>query len=146
MASTKRESRILVVDDEPDLNLCYRLALEYAGFKVDAYIDSSEALSNFRPGFYDLIILDIKMPIMDGFTLYDALKEKDSKAKICFLTASEMFYERYRKSKYSSLEKDLFLRKPISNVAFSRRNNGFYGDVKTDSKEIGTIYFEIQYI
>jgi CheY-like chemotaxis protein len=62
-----------------------------------------------------LIILDIKMPIMDGFTLYDALKEKDSKAKICFLTASEMFYERYRKSKYSSLEKDLFLRKPISN-------------------------------
>lgn len=115
MASTKRESRILVVDDEPDLNLCYRLALEYAGFKVDAYIDSSEALSNFRPGFYDLIILDIKMPIMDGFTLYDALKEKDSKAKICFLTASEMFYERYRKSKYSSLEKDLFLRKPISN-------------------------------
>ena len=102
MASTKRESRILVVDDEPDLNLCYRLALEYAGFKVDAYIDSSEALSNFRPGFYDLIILDIKMPIMDGFTLYDALKEKDSKAKICFLTASEMFYERYRKSKYLS--------------------------------------------
>lgn len=115
MAPTKRESRILIVDDEPDLNLCYRLTLEYAGFKVDAYVDSSEALSNFRPGFYDLIILDIKMPVMDGFMLYDALKEKDNKAKICFLTASEMFYGRYRKSKYSSLEKDLFLRKPISN-------------------------------
>lgn len=82
---------------------------------MDAYVDSSEALSNFRPGFYDLIILDIKMPIMDGFMLYDALKEKDSTARICFLTASEMFYERNRKSKYNSLEKDLFLRKPISN-------------------------------
>jgi DNA-binding response OmpR family regulator len=60
MASTKRESRISVVDDEPDLNLCYRLTLEYAAFIVDAYVDSSEALLNFRPEFYDLIILDTK--------------------------------------------------------------------------------------
>jgi CheY-like chemotaxis protein len=55
------------------------------------------------------------MPIMDGFMLYDAIKEKDNKAKICFLTASEMFYERYRKSKYNPLQNDLFLPKPISN-------------------------------
>jgi DNA-binding response OmpR family regulator len=106
--------RILVVDDEPDLTLLYRLSLELAGFKVETYNDSSEALSNFRPGSYDLIILDIKMPVMDGFSLYEELKKKDSNAKICFLTAGEMYHQQYRLDKYNSLERNLFLRKPIS--------------------------------
>jgi DNA-binding response OmpR family regulator len=106
--------RILVVDDEPDLTLLYRLSLELAGFKVETYNDSSEALSNFRPGSYDLIILDIKMPVMDGFSLYEELKKKDSNAKICFLTAGEMYHQQYRLDKYNSLERNLFLREPIS--------------------------------
>ncbi len=105
---------VLIVDDEPDLTLLYRLSLELAGFKVETYNDSSEALSNFRPGSYDLIILDIKMPVMDGFSLYEELKKKDSNAKICFLTAGEMYHQQYRLDKYNSLERNLFLRKPIS--------------------------------
>jgi DNA-binding response OmpR family regulator len=108
------KNRVLIVDDEPDLTLLYRLSLELAGFKVETYNDSSEALSNFRPGSYDLIILDIKMPVMDGFSLYEELKKKDSNAKICFLTAGEMYHQQYRLDKYNSLERNLFLRKPIS--------------------------------
>lgn len=108
------KNRVLIVDDEPDLTLLYRLSLALAGFKVETYNDSSEALSNFRPGSYDLIILDIKMPVMDGFSLYEELKKKDSNAKICFLTAGEMYHQQYRLDKYNSLEKNLFLRKPIS--------------------------------
>jgi DNA-binding response OmpR family regulator len=109
------QKRILAVDDEPDLTKLCRLALEYYGFKVDTYNDSQEALSNFRPNYYDLVILDIKMPKMDGFELYDNLKKRDSNVKVCFLTASELYYEEFRKKEYSALDRNLFLRKPIDN-------------------------------
>ena len=109
------QKRILAVDDEPDLTMICSLALQYHGFKVDTFNDSQEALSNFKPDYYDLVILDIKMPNMDGFELYDEIKKKDDKVKICFLTASELYYEEFRKKEYSALDKNLFLKKPIDN-------------------------------
>ena len=109
------QKRILVVDDEPDLTMVCSLALQYHGFKVDTFNDSQEALSNFKPDYYDLVILDIKMPNMDGFELYEKIKKKDDKVKICFLTASESYYEEFRKKEYSALDKDLFIKKPIDN-------------------------------
>ena len=69
------------------------------GFKVDSFTDSISALDNYQINLYDLIILDIKMQKMDGFQLYTKIREKDPKAKICFLTASEMFYEKFRKAR-----------------------------------------------
>ena len=109
------QKRILAVDDEPDLTMICSLALQYHGFKVDTFNDSQEALSNFKPDYYDLVILDIKMPKMGGFELYDELKKKDSDAKICFLTASELYYKEFRKKEYHALDKNLFIRKPIDN-------------------------------
>jgi DNA-binding response OmpR family regulator len=109
------QKRILVVDDEPDLTRLCSLALKYYGFNVDTFNDSEEVLSNFKPDYYDLVILDIKMPKMDGFELYDELKKKDSDAKICFLTASELYYKEFRKKEYHALDKNLFIRKPIDN-------------------------------
>lgn len=109
------QKRILAVDDEPDLTMICSLALQYHGFKVDTFNDSQEALSNFKPDYYDLVILDIKMPKMDGFELYDKIKKKDDKVKICFLTASELYYEEFRIKEYSALDKNLFLKKPIDN-------------------------------
>src|ERR687893_451686 len=90
----QKQKKILAVDDEPDLTKLCSLALEYHGFKVDTFNDSQEALSNFRPNYYDLVILDIKMPEMDGFELY---------------------YEEFRKKEYTALDKNLFIRKPIDN-------------------------------
>ena len=107
--------RILVVDDEPDLTQVSTLALEYHGFKVDSFNDPQEALSKFKPGLYDLIILDIKMPKMDGFELYHEIKKKDNNAKVCFLTASELYYEEFRKKEYCALDRNLFIQKPIDN-------------------------------
>src|ERR671918_851523 len=109
------QQRILVVDDEPDLTKFCSLALEYYGFKVYTFNDPQEALSNYKPSYYDLVILDIKMPKMDGFQLYDEIKKKDQKAKLCFLTASELYYEEFRKKEYHALDKNLFIRKPIDN-------------------------------
>jgi DNA-binding response OmpR family regulator len=115
MGLPQQGKKILVVDDEPDLTMLSKLALEYHGFTVDTINDPQKALSNYRPGYYDLVILDINMPEMDGFQLYDEIKKKDHKAKICFLTASELYYEQFRKTEYSAIDKNLFLQKPIGN-------------------------------
>jgi YesN/AraC family two-component response regulator len=67
--------------------------------------------------FYDLVILDIKMPKMDGFQLYNKIKEKDPKAKICFLTATEIYYEKFRKLRTGlgkTIDEDYFIQKPIN--------------------------------
>lgn len=111
----QRQKRILIVDDEPDLTRLCSLALEYHKFTVETFNDSKEALSNFKPDYYDLVILDIKMPKMDGFELYEELKKKDNDVKVCFLTASELYYEEFRKKEYHALDRRLFIRKPIDN-------------------------------
>jgi DNA-binding response OmpR family regulator len=117
------QKKILVVDDEADLTMLSALALEYYGFKVDTFTDPQEALSNYKPGYYDLVILDIKMPKMDGFQLYDEIKKKDHKAKVCFLTASELYYEEFRKREYNAIDKNLFIRKPIENEELLKEVN-----------------------
>jgi DNA-binding response OmpR family regulator len=107
--------RIMVVDDESDLTLFYSMSLEYHGFIVDAFNDPRKALSNFKVNYYDLIVLDIKMPNMDGFELYKEIQKLDGKANVCFLTASELYYEEFRRKEYNAMDKDLFIRKPIGN-------------------------------
>jgi DNA-binding response OmpR family regulator len=77
------QKKILVVDDEADLTMLCRLALEHHGFKVDTFNDPEKALSNYKPGNYELVILGITMPKMDGFRLYDEIKKKDQIAKVC---------------------------------------------------------------
>jgi DNA-binding response OmpR family regulator len=116
-------NKILIVDDEPDLTQVYSLVLEYHGFKVDSFNDPQEALSKFEPGLYDLVILDIKMPKMDGFELHHEIKKKDNDSKVCFLTASELYYEEFRKKGYSALDRNLFLRKLIENEELVKEIN-----------------------
>jgi len=117
------KKRICFVDDEPDIILLCKIVLEEAGFEVYTFTDSISALNNFKPNFYDLIVLDIKMPNMDGFELCKKIKKIDQKIKVCFLTASEMYYENFRKKDPERLDKDLFLRKPIENDELIKRVN-----------------------
>ena len=116
-------NRILIVDDEPDLTKICVLALEHYGYKVDAVNDPQEALSKYKPGTHDLVILDIKMPKMDGFELYREIKKKDNKAKVCFLTASELYYKEFREKEFRSLDRNLFIRKPINNEELAKEIN-----------------------
>jgi DNA-binding response OmpR family regulator len=125
MVGRKTRRRTLVVDDEPDLTTLFQIALEGTGFEVQT---SALALSEFKPGSFDLVILDIKMPKMDGFELYRELKKKDSGVKVFFLTASEMYYEEYRKDEYDSMDKDLFIQKPFSIEALVERINKILAD------------------
>jgi DNA-binding response OmpR family regulator len=115
LASQGTKRRILVVDDEPDITFTLQVGLEDGGFDVDAFIDPELVLSNFKPGLYDLVLIDIMMPKMDGFVFYERLKSVDPGVKVCFLTASEMYREEIREEmEHSILNKDLFLQKPIS--------------------------------
>jgi DNA-binding response OmpR family regulator len=106
--------RILVVDDEPDVNITLRNVLEKNGFVVDSYENPFVALDNFKPHYYDLLILDIKMPQMSGFSFYREIKKLDKDLKICFLTAGEISYGSYSDI-FSSLPANCFIRKPITN-------------------------------
>jgi DNA-binding response OmpR family regulator len=123
MGNNESKRRILAVDDEPDLTMLCRMSLEHYGFEVDTFNDPQEALSKFKPGSYDLVILDIKMPKMDGFELYHKIKKKDINANICFLTASELYYEEFRKKEYYALDKSMFIRKPIDNEELVKEVN-----------------------
>ncbi|MGH9977156.1 MAG: response regulator [Nitrososphaeraceae archaeon] len=115
MDEWKKGKQIMVVDDESDLTVFYKISLEYYGFVVDTFNDPKEALSSFKSNNYDLVILDIKMPDMDGFELYREIKEMDPTVKDCFLTASELYHEENRDKEYSTLSNELFIRKPIEN-------------------------------
>jgi two-component system response regulator ChvI len=121
----KNKRKILLVDDEPDIIYSIKRLLEDNGFVVDSYTDPTLALSNFKPGLYDLLLLDIKMPKMSGLDLYQKMKEIDnSNVKICFLTASELFYEEYRRlDAYPSLDKAYFIQKPFRSEELIRKIN-----------------------
>ncbi len=114
----------MIVDDESDMNLLFKMVLEENGFKVDSFTDPLLALENFKEqdGMYDMIILDIKMPEMNGFELYRQLKKIDDKAKVCFLTAGEMYHGVYTDI-FNSLDAKYFIRKPIDNEELIKRVN-----------------------
>ena len=108
--------KILLVDNEVDITYALTNALENYGFNIEAFNDPILALNSYHSNFYDLVILDIKMPKMDGFELYNKIREKDPQVKICFLTASELFYEEFRKARFLLSEKigeEYFIQKPI---------------------------------
>jgi DNA-binding response OmpR family regulator len=114
----------LLVDDEPDIIHSVEMILEDNGFVVDSYTDPTLALSNFKPGLYDLLLLDIKMPEMNGLELHQKMKEIDTNVKICFLTASELFYEEYRKiGAYPRVDKEKFIQKPFRTKELIRQLN-----------------------
>jgi DNA-binding NtrC family response regulator len=119
-----RKKRILMVDDETDVNYTFETVLEENGFIVDSFDNAVLALNNFKTDLYDLVLLDIKMPEMDGFKLYEEMRKIDSKLNVCFLTASEMFYEQYRPA-HSIIKGEDYavIQKPIKNEDLIKQVN-----------------------
>ena len=103
---------ILVVDDEIDITLAFKKGLESNGFLVDIYNDPVAALLNFKSDFYDLLLVDVRMPKMNGFELYQEIEKIDKKTKVCFITAFEVYYHALREI-FPTLEVGCFIRKPI---------------------------------
>ena len=103
------------------------MVLEEGGYEVDSFTDPILALKKFRAASSDLVIIDIKMSEMDGFELRRQIKKTDNAVKICFLTASELYYEEFRKElgleNFTTLSKDRFLMKPIPNEGLIKEIN-----------------------
>ncbi len=108
-----QNKRILIVDDEKDITDTFKIGLEQQGFEVITYNDPELALSQFKENWFDLLLLDIKMPKISGFELYRRLRKIDSKPKVCFITDFDVYYDEFKKL-LPSLEVKCFLRKPIS--------------------------------
>ena len=100
-----------MVDDEPDVGLVLKLVLEKNGYIIDYYYNPVIALDEYKSNFYDLIILDIKMPYMNGFQLYREIRKKDINSNICLMTAGETIYD--TRNNFSSVYN--FIKKPIEN-------------------------------
>ena len=116
--------KILLVDNERDVTYAIRTVLEDNGFEVESFNDPVLVCDIYKSNYYDLVILDIKMPKMDGFQLYDCIRQKDEKTKICFLTASELFYESLRQARNllgDVLGEQYFIQKPIKTDELIRR-------------------------
>jgi two-component system C4-dicarboxylate transport response regulator DctD len=110
--NTHKPRRILIVDDEPDIISVFKMVLEMNDFEVDAYNDPLLALSNFKQNAYGLVILDIRMPHINGFELYKKIRTIDDKVNVCFMTAFDDYRQEFKKSFPMLDELKCFIRKP----------------------------------
>jgi two-component system, OmpR family, response regulator ChvI len=117
--NTKAKRKIMLVDDELDITISLKLFLEENGFEVDAYNNPSSAIVNYRPGLYHIVILDIKMQQMDGFELYERIKQMDNNANVFFLTAISDL-SGYKGGK-RMLGENHFIQKPIDGPELLKR-------------------------
>jgi two-component system, OmpR family, response regulator ChvI len=135
-----RAFRILIVDDDADITVGFKEGLEGEGFKIDVFNDPLETLSNFKEkeeaedeknnntdnisstssSFYDLVLLDVRMPKMNGFELYHEMKKINDKVKVCFITAYEVYYEQL-KEEFPAIDIGCFIKKPIQISELVRR-------------------------
>ena len=121
--------RILIVDDDPDITFTFKKGLEAENeknnktfFKVYPHNNPLSALSEFKPDFYDLILIDINMPKMDGIELSNKILELDANVKICLVTAGESNIEVLREL-FPTRSIGCFINKPVSIEYLVRRVN-----------------------
>ena len=113
--------RILIVDDDPDITYTFKMAFEEANriggnktsFHVDTYNDPLVALSEFKPDFYDLLLIDINLPKMNGFDFCAKIFGVDLNPKVCFMS-SGLINQEALQEQYPSSNIGCFIRKPIT--------------------------------
>ena len=115
-----KSKRVLIVDDDPDITLTFKKGLEAENekssnlfFEVSTYNDPINALSEFKPNLYDLLLVDINMPKMDGLEFSTKILEQDINVRVCFITATEI-NTRALREQYSSLSIGCFIKKPVT--------------------------------
>jgi DNA-binding response OmpR family regulator len=118
--NTAFSKTVLIIDDDPDVTTVFGLGLQDEGFDVYTYNDPLEALSQFRPNFYDLLLIDINMPKMNGIDLSIQILELDTNVKICFVTAGEANIEVLREL-YPTRSIGCYIKKPITIENLVRR-------------------------
>jgi DNA-binding NtrC family response regulator len=124
MTNKRKMEKILVIDDEQDITFSLKTVLEENRYAcVDTFNDPIDVISKYndQPGtMYDLLIIDILMPRMNGFELYEKIKKIDNNAKVCFISAYRIYFEALREM-YPDYEVDCFVNKPFENDDLLRK-------------------------
>lgn len=107
------------MDDEPEVLASVREGLEKQGFAVDAFEDPVKALGAFRRHAYDIALLDVKMPNLNGFQLYREIMRLDGSIKVRFFTAFEEYRDEFRRA-FPELDEHRFIKKPTSLARLTR--------------------------
>jgi DNA-binding response OmpR family regulator len=116
-----RHKRILVVDDSPDILFTLRVGLESdPTMQVYGYDNPVTALVEFTPNFYDLLLIDVNMPLMDGFQLAQNLVRRDLNVRVCFITTCEINTEEAREI-HPLKSIGCFIKEPIASEQLLRR-------------------------
>jgi DNA-binding response OmpR family regulator len=118
----RRWKRILIIDDDPDVTTTFKVGIEDVnnsdnggdvGIEVYTANDPKSALSEFKPNFYDLLLIDINLPIMNGFELCEKILEIDINVRVCFMSSGEINREALREI-YPAISLGCFIRKPVT--------------------------------
>jgi CheY-like chemotaxis protein len=121
--------RILIVDDDEDVTITFKAAIEDSNknhndanrrIEVYTYNNPVRALSEFKPNFYDLLLVDINMPHMNGFELCEKLLAMDINVRVCFMSSAEINPEALREI-YPAISLGCFIRKPVTNGYLVKR-------------------------
>ena len=105
-------TRILVVDDEPDIATSMQAGLRRRGFQVDSFTSPADALAHYSPGAYQLLIVDVRMPTMDGFELFREIRKVDPDVRVRFLTAFDISEGEFGRI-FPGMDYSLLAQKPI---------------------------------
>ena len=106
-----------MIDNDSDICTVYQMVLQDEGYVCNSYTDSVKALQEFKAGYYDLILLDLKMPGLSGFDLCKKIREFDKIVKIFFVTgsSSQAFFEKITQDQDPLLKDIDYIQKPIAN-------------------------------
>jgi DNA-binding response OmpR family regulator len=125
--------KILIISDENEITKSFVTSLASQGCEVTVYGNALEALGEFEPHIYELVIVDIRLPRVNGFSVYRKLVQMDEEVNVCFLTNVEV-----RKSEFDILFPDLdvkfFLTKPLSVPALMKHLE--HAQITTDKREL----------
>jgi len=111
--------RIMIIDDDSDTTLTFKEAIVNSNnaderrIQVQTYNDPLIALSEFKPNLYDLLLIDINLPNMNGFELGQKILEIDINVKVCFMSSGEINREALGEI-YPALSLGCFIRKPAA--------------------------------
>ena len=130
-----RKKRILIVDDERDITVSIKAALS-SSYRVDIGGTATQAIHSYKSGAYDLILLDYRMPNMDGFAFYQQIKTIDPKVRFCFITAYEELSTKITNLKWRNKVNSIFqdetelpvLKKPFDSATLKGIVAGIIGE------------------
>jgi CheY-like chemotaxis protein len=122
-----RKRRILLVDDDPNTTYILGMMLKLNGFDVYPYTDPEAALASFRRGQFDLLLLDVRIPAMNGFELYRKIRYIDEKIDVCFMTNySKEYVQEFTKS-FPELGHNHLVEKPAAAADLLKIVDGYFG-------------------